>query len=175
MPVLRESQKNSYVRRSSHVMACDFELLLFAAPCSEVLSTQTPMARGDMAEKANGAKSSARASACMMRKGLFFHSPPAILTSPESGIKTALHPWSDASVMMAADAFSVGLMTHTQLFSIMCRKPSPKPTAAGGSFAGDVSITIPRLSADKRRRTALLKKQWSYKRVPKMAAAYKKA
>ncbi|MBE0184883.1 hypothetical protein E6W43_00045 [Bacillus sp. seq1] len=63
-----------------------------------------------MAEKADKAKRTARASACMIRKGFLSHFPPAILTSPESGIKTAPHPWSDASVMMAADAFSVGLM-----------------------------------------------------------------
>ncbi|RNC58684.1 hypothetical protein TcCL_ESM03731 [Trypanosoma cruzi] len=116
------------------------------------------MVDGKMAEKADKAKRTARASACMIRRGFLSHSLPAILMSPESGIKTAHHPWSDASVMMAADAFSAGLMIHPQLFPIMCRNPSPKPTAAGGRFAGDVSSTIPRLSADNRRRTALIKK-----------------
>ncbi|PWV21737.1 hypothetical protein C3747_2g415 [Trypanosoma cruzi] len=154
----RES-KNSYIRCSSHVKACDFELPLFAAPCSEVLSIQTSTVRGRMAEKANRAKRTARASACMIRKGLLSHFPPAILTSPESGIKTAPHPWSDAFVMMAADAFSVELMIRLRLFPMMCRNPSPKPIAAGGRFAGDVSCTIPQLSADNRRRTALLKKR----------------
>ncbi|RNC52263.1 hypothetical protein TcCL_ESM10534 [Trypanosoma cruzi] len=89
-------------------------------------------------------------------------------------MKTAPHPWSDGSVMMAADAFSVGLMFRRRLFSLMCRNPSPKPTAAGGRFAGDVSCTIPRSSADNRRRAALLKKWQSHKRLPKMAATYKK-
>ncbi|RNC32541.1 hypothetical protein TcCL_Unassigned04837 [Trypanosoma cruzi] len=116
------------------------------------------MVGGKMAEKADKAKRAARASACMIKKGLFPYFPPAILTSPESGRKKAPQPWSDASVMMAADAFSVGLMIHPQLFSIMCRNLSPKPTAAGGTFAGDVSSTIPWLTADNRRRTALIKK-----------------
>ncbi|RNC62205.1 hypothetical protein TcCL_ESM00221 [Trypanosoma cruzi] len=110
----------------------------------------------------------------MIRKGFLSHFPQAILTSPESGIKTAPHPWSYASPMMAADAFSVGLMLRLRFFSIICRNPSPKPTAAGGRFAGYVFCTIPRLSADTCRRTALLKKSWSYKRMPKMAAKYKK-
>ncbi|RNC54303.1 hypothetical protein TcCL_ESM08298 [Trypanosoma cruzi] len=146
-------------------MACYFELPLFAAPCSEVFFTQTSVVDGKMAEKADKAKRTARASACMIRKRFLSHFPPAILTSPESGIKTAHHPWSDTSVMLAADAFSVGLMIHPQLFSMMCRSLSPKPAAAGGRFAGDVSCTIPRLTADNRRRTAFLKTQWSYKRV----------
>ncbi|RNF09210.1 hypothetical protein TcG_09704 [Trypanosoma cruzi] len=144
MPVLRESTKTPYIRCSSHVMACDFELPLFAAPCSEVLSTQTSMVDGKMAEKADKAKRTARASACMMRKDFLSHFPPEILTSPESGIKTAPHPWSDASVMMAADAFSVGLRFRLRLFPMICRNLSPKPTAAGGRFAVDVSSTIPR-------------------------------
>ncbi|RNF16972.1 hypothetical protein TcG_05947 [Trypanosoma cruzi] len=93
----------------------------------------------------------------MIRKGFLSHLPPAILTSPESGMKTAPHPWSDASAMMTADAFSVGLMFRLRLFSMLCRNLSPKPTTAGGRFAGDVSCTIPRLSADNHRRTALMK------------------
>ncbi|RNF21745.1 hypothetical protein TcG_03065 [Trypanosoma cruzi] len=109
--------KNPYIRRSPHVKTCDFELPLFAAPCSEVLSTQTSMVDGKMAEKADKAKSTARASACMIRKGFLPHFPPAILTSPESELKTALHPWSDASVIMAADAFSVDLMIRLRLYS----------------------------------------------------------
>ncbi|RNC51485.1 hypothetical protein TcCL_ESM11389 [Trypanosoma cruzi] len=116
------------------------------------------MVGGKMAEKADKAKRTARTSACMIRRGFLFHFPPAILTSPEYGIKTAQHPWSDASVMMAADAFSVGLMIRLRLFSMMCHNLSPKPTAAGGRFAGDVSCTIPWLTADNRRRTALMKK-----------------
>ncbi|RNC38678.1 serine/threonine-protein kinase HSL1,negative regulator of Swe1 kinase [Trypanosoma cruzi] len=122
-------------------MACDFELPLFAAPRSKVLSTQTSMVDGKMAEKADKAKRTARASACMIRKGLLFHSPPAILTSPGSGMITAPHPLSDASVT-AADAFSEDLMIRLRLFS-MCRNLSPEPTAAGGRFAGDVFSTIP--------------------------------
>ncbi|RNC54956.1 serine/threonine-protein kinase HSL1,negative regulator of Swe1 kinase [Trypanosoma cruzi] len=112
-----QESKNSYVRCSSQVNACDFELPLFAAPCSKVLFTQMSMVGGKMAEKADKAKRTARASACMIRKGFLFHFPPAILTSPESGIKTAHHPWSDASVMMAADAFSEGLMIRLRLYS----------------------------------------------------------
>ncbi|RNC40655.1 hypothetical protein TcCL_NonESM09835 [Trypanosoma cruzi] len=125
-------------------MACYFELPLFAAPCSEVLSTQTSMVDCKMAEKADKAKRTARASDCMIRRGFLSHFSPAISTSPESGIKTAPHPWSDASVMMAANAFSVGLMIRLRLFSIIFRNLSPKPTADGGRFAGDVSCTIPR-------------------------------
>ncbi|PWV09143.1 hypothetical protein C3747_82g43 [Trypanosoma cruzi] len=153
----REST-NSYIHFSSHVMACDFELTLFATPCSEVLSTQMSMVDGKMAGKADKAKRNARASACMIRKGFLSHFPPTVITSPEYGMKTAPHPWSDASVMMAADAFSVGLMIRLRLFSMMCRNLLPKPTAAGGRFVGDVSCTIPWLSADNRRRTALMKK-----------------
>ncbi|RNC52017.1 hypothetical protein TcCL_ESM10807 [Trypanosoma cruzi] len=123
-------------------MACDFELPLFAARSGEVLSTQTSMVDGKMAEKADKAKRTARASACMIRKGFLFHFHTAILTSPESRIKTAPYPWSNASTMMAADAFSVGLMIRLRLFSMMCRNLSPKPTADGGRFAEDVSSTI---------------------------------
>ncbi|RNC45643.1 serine/threonine-protein kinase HSL1,negative regulator of Swe1 kinase [Trypanosoma cruzi] len=94
------------------------------------------MVDGKMAEKADKAKRAARASACMIRKGLLFHFPPAILTSPESGMKTAPRPLSDASVT-AADAFSEDLMIRLRLFSVMCRNLSPKPAAAGGRFAGD--------------------------------------
>ncbi|RNC55730.1 serine/threonine-protein kinase HSL1,negative regulator of Swe1 kinase [Trypanosoma cruzi] len=131
------------------------------------------MVGGKMAEKADKAKRTARASACMIRKGFLSYFPPAILTPPESAMKTAHQAWSDASVMMAADAFSVGLMIRLRLFSMMCHNPSPKPIATGGRFAGDFSCTIPRLSADNRRCTALIKKWQSHKRVPKMTATYK--
>ncbi|RNC46074.1 hypothetical protein TcCL_NonESM04188 [Trypanosoma cruzi] len=138
-------------------MTCDFELPLFAAHRGKVLSTQTSMLDSKMAEKADKAKRTARASACMIGNASSSIFPPAILTSPESGIKKDPRPWSDASVMMAADAFSVGLMVRLRLFSMVCRNLSPKPTADGGRFAGDVSRTIPRLSANNRRRTALIK------------------
>ncbi|RNC34165.1 hypothetical protein TcCL_Unassigned03060 [Trypanosoma cruzi] len=98
-------------------MACDYELPLFAAPCSEVLSTQTSMVGGKAAGKADKAKSTARTSACMIRKELLLHFPPAVLTLLESGMKTAPHPWSDASVMMAADAFSLSLNIRLRLYS----------------------------------------------------------
>ncbi|RNF18558.1 hypothetical protein TcG_04824 [Trypanosoma cruzi] len=100
------------------------------------------MVDGKMAEKADKAKRTARASACMIRKGFLSHFPPAILTSPESGIKTAPHPWSDASVMVA-DAFSVGLMIRLRLFSMMCRNLSPNRRQRLVRLAGDVSRTIP--------------------------------
>ncbi|RNC51358.1 hypothetical protein TcCL_ESM11536 [Trypanosoma cruzi] len=158
MPVFRESQQTHISVAAPTSWSVIFGLPLFAAPCSKVLFTQMSMVDGKMAEKADRAKRTARASACMTRKGLFFHIPPAILTSPESGIKTAPHPWSDASVMMAADAFSVGLMIQSRLYSMMCRDLSPKPIAAGGRLAGNVSCTIPRLTADNRRCTALMKK-----------------
>ncbi|RNC40331.1 hypothetical protein TcCL_NonESM10191, partial [Trypanosoma cruzi] len=51
--------KKSYIRRSSHVNACDFELPLFAAPCSEVFCAPTSMVDGKMAEKADKAKRTA--------------------------------------------------------------------------------------------------------------------
>ncbi|RNF23888.1 hypothetical protein TcG_01243 [Trypanosoma cruzi] len=101
-------------------MACYFELHLFAAPRSEVLCAPTSVVGGKMAEKADKAKRTARASDCMIRKGFLFHFHPAILTSPESGIKAAPHPRSDAPVMMAADAFSVGLMIRLRLYSRWC-------------------------------------------------------
>ncbi|RNC50996.1 serine/threonine-protein kinase HSL1,negative regulator of Swe1 kinase [Trypanosoma cruzi] len=100
------------------------------------------MVDGKMAEKAVKARRTARASACMIRKGFLFHSPPAILTSPGSGMITAPHPLSDASVT-AADAFSEDLMIRLRLFSMMCRSLSPEPAADGGRFAGDVFSTIP--------------------------------
>ncbi|RNC39899.1 hypothetical protein TcCL_NonESM10682 [Trypanosoma cruzi] len=117
MPLFREGPKNPYIRFSSRVVACGFEPPLFAAPCSEVLLIQKSTVRGRMAEKANRSKRTARASACMMRKGILFHFPPAILTLLESGMKTAPHPWSDASLMMAADAFSVGSMIRLRPYS----------------------------------------------------------
>ncbi|RNF04977.1 hypothetical protein TcG_10709 [Trypanosoma cruzi] len=90
------------------------------------------MVDGKMAEKADKAKRAARASACMIRKDFLFHFPPASLTSPESGIKTAPLPWSDASVMRAADAFSVGLMIRLRLYFRWCvaisRPNQPLPT-----------------------------------------------
>ncbi|RNC35249.1 serine/threonine-protein kinase HSL1,negative regulator of Swe1 kinase [Trypanosoma cruzi] len=114
-------------------------------------------------KKTDKAKRTARASARMIRNGFLSHSPPAVLTSTKSGMKMGLHPWSDASVMMAADDFSLGLMIRLRLFSMVCRNLSPKPTAAGGRFAGDVSCTIPRLGADNRRRAALMKKYYAQK------------
>ncbi|RNF13075.1 hypothetical protein TcG_08937 [Trypanosoma cruzi] len=48
-------------------------------------------------------------------------------------------------------------VSPTIIFSMVCRNLSPKPTADGGTFAGDVSSTIPWLSADNRRRAAFLK------------------
>ncbi|RNC54032.1 hypothetical protein TcCL_ESM08579 [Trypanosoma cruzi] len=155
-------------------MACDFQLPLFAAPCSEVLSTQTSMVDGKMAEKAVKARRTARASACMIRKGFLFHFPSGNFNVAGVWKENGPHPWSDASVMMAADAFSVDLMVRRRLSSLMCRNPSPKAIAAGGRFAGDVSCTIPRSSADNCRRTALMKKWQPHNCVPKMSAAYKK-
>ncbi|RNC54351.1 hypothetical protein TcCL_ESM08218 [Trypanosoma cruzi] len=116
-------------------MACYFELHLFAAPRSEVLCAPTSMVGGKMAERADKAKRTTRASACMIRKGFLSHFPPAISTSPESGIKTAPHPWSDAPVMMAADAFSVGLMIRLRLYSrsyVVISRPN-QPLPAEGS------------------------------------------
>ncbi|RNC38107.1 hypothetical protein TcCL_NonESM12684 [Trypanosoma cruzi] len=89
------------------------------------------MVGGKMSEMTDTARRTARASACMIRKGFLSHFPPAILTSPKSGIKTAPHPWSDASVMLAADAFFVSLMIRLQLFWMMCLNLSPEPTADG--------------------------------------------
>ncbi|RNC57278.1 hypothetical protein TcCL_ESM05116 [Trypanosoma cruzi] len=101
------------------------------------------MVDGKMAEKTDKAKRTARTSACVIRKSFPLPFSSGNFDVAGAGMKTAHHPWSDASVMMAADAFSVGLMIHPQLFSIMCRNLSPKPAAAGGRFAGDVSSTIP--------------------------------
>ncbi|RNC52673.1 hypothetical protein TcCL_ESM10065 [Trypanosoma cruzi] len=101
------------------------------------------MVDGKMAEKTDKARRTASASACMIRKGFLLPFPSGNFNVAGAGMKTALHPWSDASVMMAADAFSVGLMIHPQLFSMMCRNLSPKPAADGGTFFGDVSSTIP--------------------------------
>ncbi|RNC33888.1 hypothetical protein TcCL_Unassigned03373 [Trypanosoma cruzi] len=117
------------------------------------------MVDGKTAGKADKAKRTAHASACMIRKGFLFHFHPAILTSPEYGTKTAPHPRNNASVMMAAHCLFRGLDDSlTVIFSMLCRNHLPKPTADGGRFVGDVSSTIPRLTADNRRRTALRKK-----------------
>ncbi|RNC34112.1 hypothetical protein TcCL_Unassigned03131 [Trypanosoma cruzi] len=101
-------------------MACYFELHIFAAPRSEVLCAPTSMVGGKMAEKADRTRRTTRASACMIRKGFLSHFHPAISTSPESRIKTVPHPWSDAPVMMAADALSVGLIIRLRLYSRSC-------------------------------------------------------
>ncbi|RNF00830.1 hypothetical protein TcG_12281 [Trypanosoma cruzi] len=89
------------------------------------------MVDGETAEKADKANRTARASACMIRKG-FFHFHPAILTSPESVIKTAPHPQNNASVMRTVDAFSVDLMIRLRLYSRCCvaiSRPSQPLTA----------------------------------------------
>ncbi|RNC51595.1 hypothetical protein TcCL_ESM11269 [Trypanosoma cruzi] len=157
LPVFREGPKThiSVAAPTSWrvILSCLYSPLL-----ETVFFTQTSVVDGRMAEKADKAKRAVRASACMIRKGFLSHFPPAILTSPDCVIKTAHHPWSDASVMLAADAFSVGLLFRLRLFSMMCRNLSPKPATDGGRFAGDVSSTIPRLVADNCRRTALIKK-----------------
>ncbi|RNF13073.1 hypothetical protein TcG_08935 [Trypanosoma cruzi] len=106
-----------------------------------MLSTQTSMVDGKMAEKADKAKRTAHASACMIRKDFLPHFPPAISTSPESEMKTAHSPRSDASVMMAVDAFSVGLMFRLRLYSRWCvaisrpNQPLPAERSPGMSPA----------------------------------------
>ncbi|RNC45096.1 serine/threonine-protein kinase HSL1,negative regulator of Swe1 kinase [Trypanosoma cruzi] len=129
MRVFRESQQThiSVAAPTSWrvILSCLYSPLLAAKCCPP----KRPWWMARWRKKADKAKRTAHASACMIRKG-FPHFPPAIITSPESGIITAPHPQNNAFVMMAAHCLFRGLDDSlTIIFSMLCRNLSPKPTA----------------------------------------------